>query len=215
MPKVVNSKLTIVNRKHSIHHLRFAKANESFTIHKPAFTLIELLIVIAIASILSAIGFFGYQSSQKKARDGQRKSDLTQVKKAMESAKNDCLAGTYYPDTAGSPQSEVNDFTALSTYLADSDLKYLAQTVKDPKDASPYQYTLHKPTSTTANVCTNNAGTSNSNAGIKSYVLRVKLEIDKDPDTNKSRTSCANAISQITISPAPATDDGFFYACPD
>lgn len=189
--------------------------SRSTIVNKPAFTLIELLVVIAIASILSAIGFLGYQSSQKKARDGQRKSDLAQVKKALESAKNDCLSGSYYPYTAGTPQSEVNDFTALSTYLADSDLKYLTQTVKDPKDAFPYQYTLHKPTSITTDVCTNNAGTSNSNVGIKSYVLRVKLEIDKDPETNKSRTSCTNAISQVTISPAPAVDDGYFYTCPD
>lgn len=186
------------------------------------FTLIELLVVIAIIGIMSSLSILGYQSSQKKARDGQRKSDLAQVKKAMEAAKSDCLAGSYYPYTPGAPQSEANDFTALSAHLADSDLKYLVQTVKDPKDASPYQYTLHKPTSTTANVCTNNAGTSNSNVGTKSYVLRVALEIDKDPETNKSRTTCesiigsgAEQIPTSAFSSTPATDDGYFYACPD
>ncbi|HSX40635.1 MAG TPA: prepilin-type N-terminal cleavage/methylation domain-containing protein [Candidatus Saccharimonadales bacterium] len=49
------------------------------------FTLIELLIVIAIIGILSAIFVGSYVFVQTKSRDGQRKSDMQQLRSALES----------------------------------------------------------------------------------------------------------------------------------
>lgn len=63
-----------------------------FSIHR-GFTLIELLITITVIGILAAIGTATYATAQQKARDSQRKSDLTQIKKAMELAKSDCQGG--------------------------------------------------------------------------------------------------------------------------
>lgn len=47
------------------------------------FTLMELMIVIVIMGILVAVGLTSYKSTQTKARDIRRKSDLTQIAKAL------------------------------------------------------------------------------------------------------------------------------------
>jgi len=60
------------------------------------FTLIELLVVMAILAILSTLGINSFMSSQMKARDAQRKSDLTQISKALELYYND---NEQYPAT--------------------------------------------------------------------------------------------------------------------
>lgn len=56
---------------------------------KKGFTLVELLVVIVILGILTTIGLFAFQSSQKKSRDSRRKSDLQEITKALELYNND------------------------------------------------------------------------------------------------------------------------------
>ena len=53
------------------------------------FTLLEIMIVIAIIGILVAVGLTSFVSSQKKSRDIKRKNDLRQVSLALESYYND------------------------------------------------------------------------------------------------------------------------------
>ena len=60
------------------------------------FTLLELLIVIAIIGVLTALATVSYSNAQKKARDAQRKSDLKAIQNAMEQ---------YYADEAEYPES--------------------------------------------------------------------------------------------------------------
>ena len=57
------------------------------------FTLLELLIVIAIIGILVAMGTVSYSTAQKKARDAQRQADLKAIQNAFEQ---------YYADHDGS-----------------------------------------------------------------------------------------------------------------
>lgn len=47
------------------------------------FTLIELMIAVAILGIISSIGFVSYSSSQIAARDGKRKQDLNSIATAL------------------------------------------------------------------------------------------------------------------------------------
>jgi prepilin-type N-terminal cleavage/methylation domain-containing protein len=63
---------------------------------KTGFTLIELLIAVTILGILATVGLGSFQSSQMKGRDAQRKSDLSQIQKALE---------MYYNDKGGYPLS--------------------------------------------------------------------------------------------------------------
>lgn len=53
------------------------------------FTLVELLIVIAILAILSTLGVANFTSARIKARDIGRKSDLQTIAKSLEAYVND------------------------------------------------------------------------------------------------------------------------------
>ncbi len=100
------------------------KFNKDILRRKAGFSLIELLIVIAILGILSVAGIGLYTSSLGKSRDARRKSDLSTIQKALESYYNDY--GTY-------PAS-----TASSNLCADTTHCYLRTTPVDPNGPSYY-----------------------------------------------------------------------------
>ncbi|MFH2019728.1 MAG: prepilin-type N-terminal cleavage/methylation domain-containing protein [bacterium] len=54
------------------------------SIIKKGFTLIELLVVISIISILIALGSTSYQRAVRLSRDSKRKTDLEQLRQALE-----------------------------------------------------------------------------------------------------------------------------------
>ncbi|OGE26281.1 hypothetical protein A3C26_03770 [Candidatus Daviesbacteria bacterium RIFCSPHIGHO2_02_FULL_39_12] len=53
-------------------------------LHNKGFTLVELLVVVAIIAILSVIGITLFSSAQQNARDARRKSDIDAIAKALE-----------------------------------------------------------------------------------------------------------------------------------
>jgi len=63
---------------------------------KKGFTLVELLIVIAILGVLVTIGLGSFRSSQARGRDAERKSDLKQIASSLELYFSDYEA---YPDS--------------------------------------------------------------------------------------------------------------------
>lgn len=62
---------------------------------KNGFTMIELLVVIVILGLLSAIGLGSFRSSQAKSRDSRRKAELGQIARALEMYHGDYKT---YPD---------------------------------------------------------------------------------------------------------------------
>lgn len=175
---------------------------------KAAFTLIELLIVISIIGLLATVTLASYNSAQEKGRDGIRKSDLAQMKRALELAKADCQGSAYYPNLGGA--SDVAAYTALGGYLTDIDLKYISSTPTDPKNTAPQQY-AYITSAAVVNLCPAPDGSGALTAsGVTDYSLYVKLERTSDSDGTKSRTSCANAGK-----PGSGTwnNPGFYVIC--
>ncbi|MDO8619049.1 MAG: type II secretion system protein [Candidatus Daviesbacteria bacterium] len=56
-------------------------------LHSAGFTLIELMVAIAIVAILSTVGLVVFSNAQSGARDSKRTSDLDAIAKALESKK--------------------------------------------------------------------------------------------------------------------------------
>lgn len=95
-----------------------------------AFTLIEMLVVISIIGILSALALASYTGTQKQARDAQRKSDLKQYQTTLEQ---------YANSTDGLYPSYTSAVTLAEGANLCNDLS-MSFCPEDPKNVSPYIY---------------------------------------------------------------------------
>jgi general secretion pathway protein G len=116
------------------------------------FTLLELLVVMAIIGILAAIGIASYGTVQSKARDARRKSDLENVARALEMYRNDVGS---YPAAISLDGSEFHNPTQPSVI-------YMQKTPEDPRGTY-----LYEPQSV-------GSGTNNA------YLLYARLENTED-----------------------------------
>lgn len=75
------------------------------TINNPrGFTLIELMVVVAIIAVLSVIGITIFTNAQRNSRDARRRADIKAISQALETRINTTLnqnctavAGSYCP----------------------------------------------------------------------------------------------------------------------
>lgn len=65
---------------------------------KSGFTLIELMVVIAIMAVLAVVGFASYSIALGKARDAKRKVDLNDIRNSLEIYH---VRNNAYPSTGG------------------------------------------------------------------------------------------------------------------
>lgn len=106
---------------------------------KNGFSLIELLVVIGIIAVLTALSVFNFNQARMRARDVQRKNDVKAFQEAME---------LYRLDNSQFPADE-----------ADLVPTYLKSTLTDPKEAltngswADYAYTQTSATTYTFSVC--------------------------------------------------------------
>ncbi|TAK89207.1 prepilin-type N-terminal cleavage/methylation domain-containing protein [Patescibacteria group bacterium] len=118
------------------------------------FTLLELLIVIVIIAILVVLIVPNLVSGPQRARDSQRKSDLRNIKTALE---------TYYNDSNSYPTSGT-----WKTDLSSGTTPYMKTVPADPKGGADYTYTP-SPSGCAAGACT-------------SYTLTTTLENKNDKE---------------------------------
>lgn len=66
------------------------KKNKTF-----GFTLIEILVVATVIGLLSAVAATSYNTLNKNSRDSRRKSDLEQIRAALEMYRSNNVGSTY------------------------------------------------------------------------------------------------------------------------
>lgn len=107
---------------------------------KKGFTLIELLVVIAIIGILSAIGLVSLNGAREKARDAQRKSDLSQIKTALVLYYDD--NNSTYPAVAVANTAQSIESGAVHDALV---TEYLSRMPTSPTATAEYFYNYIAP----------------------------------------------------------------------
>lgn len=145
---------------------------------KTGFTLVELIIVMAIISILTGLLIANFIGVRERGRDSQRKSDLRQIQSALE---------FYRSDNDGYPVNVPNCGSSLKAPpvpACSSTIVYLQNVSQDPQGGS-YQYSV-----------------AGSGLG---YCLRACLENTNDPDRDEVKFGSDNpSISGCSLSACAA-----------
>ena len=121
-------------------------ANRQPTSTKSGFTLVELLVVMAIISILATLIVGGFRTAQMRGRDAQRKSDLKQISNALELfyadyGKYPATSGTQIAACAYNPQTGAGAACVWGTsQLTDGKTTYFRVIPKDPATGQNYVY---------------------------------------------------------------------------
>jgi general secretion pathway protein G len=134
--------------KIKLHFFRQNKRNVKVFKSIAGFTLLELLITMAIIAMLAAISIFALSGARQQGRDGKRKSDLESIRSALELYKADCDKYPSNIPTAASATS-LNGNTAPCNVGATN--VYLNKTPADPS-GSEYGYSVNG-TNSTYEVC--------------------------------------------------------------
>ncbi|MEX0617040.1 MAG: type II secretion system protein [Candidatus Woykebacteria bacterium] len=103
------------------------------------FTLLELLIVVAIIAILTSIGIFALRNAQRNARDSKRQQDLNQLKVSLEQYFETTIPHQYPSSTAG----KINCGGALdwgTSPFTCNNKTYMKQLPNDPVGGRNYCY---------------------------------------------------------------------------
>ena len=143
---------------------------------KKAFTLIELIVVVTIIGVLLTGGVVSYTSLNKSSRDARRKSDLEQIRAALEMYRS---TNNFYPAGAGKADNILGDLIG--------DPKYIETIPLDPKDAASYIYYYESFP----------AGCDNGSEYCNDYIIAASLEgastcdaISVDCVTDPTPSSC-------------------------
>lgn len=99
---------------------------------KKGYTLIEILIVATIIVLLSAVAVVSYSSFLKQSRDAKRKTDLEQIRAALEMYRSD---NNEYISTT----QNIYCSNPIMDYLS-TPTKYIESIPTDPKSSTSYLY---------------------------------------------------------------------------
>lgn len=154
-----------------------------FLTHRKGFTIIELIIVVAIIAILTAIMTSNFGESKKKSRDAKRVSDIVQLQLALEMFFDRCNQYPTVTDVGAGmwPVGRVPSLIANNGCPTGIMLSSFIGKIPAPPTTANYIYVV------------NNTYTD--------YVLRAKLEtktqaLDDDVDgllTALGNTDCSDA----------------------
>lgn len=166
-----------------------------FLPREKGFTLVELLIVVVIISVLSAVGMAVFGSQQPKSRDARRKADINAIADAMEANYDkDASPGTYAPlaDTFFSGGATPTDPLAGKSKCGtgnDQACRYCVMYSSASTAPTAAVFTENTDTSATTTSCTGGGtGTANLGPGApgsnKYWVICANLETNSGPGGN-------------------------------
>lgn len=161
--------------------------------NKNGFTLLELLIVIVILGVLSALITGNFFTSLKKGRDAKRKADLEQITRALE---------MYYEDKRTYPTFAFPFGNKLCETVACgvNEKVYMQKVPNDPISGKSYQYISADGTSYSIYSCMeNNLQVLPYNSLIGSPTITCTTQCDKQDLTGK--LTCYWGVSSSNISP--------------
>lgn len=129
------------------------------------FSLVELLITISIIAVLVAMGIASYATLNKQSRDAKRKSDLEQIRAALEMYRAD--NGSYPSVGSGSWVAASSATDALIGLTPSLVTTYIPVIPSDPKTTQTYMYRA-----------------TNSSSGIYyGYCVSAAMESENPSDT--------------------------------
>ena len=173
-----------------------------------AFTIVEIIVVVSVAAILSAVAVSAFNTTRKESRDATRQGNVTIISEALEKyyEKNG-----EYPSVAGLVNSQSgNTGAAVASRLSIPVESLLMPQM--PKSATnsiisapePYDdYVVYAAESNTDNPgCQNDA-----NGGCDSFTLTYQVEKSGEVKVIESRhnSRSSNVAPEITVSPASTT----------
>jgi prepilin-type N-terminal cleavage/methylation domain-containing protein len=108
------------------------------------FTIIEVVLVLAIAGLIFLMVFLALPALQRSQRDTQRKNDASRFAAAITQYESNNKGSLPTPTTT-STGSNMDSF--ITNYMTDN-----GDSWNDPKTGKPYTYTSTEPTSSGGNV---------------------------------------------------------------
>lgn len=156
--------------------------NQQLTINRRpwrrGFSLIELLVVISIIGLLTAIGTASLSNAQQKGRDARRKADLKTIQQALELYFQ--ANGKYPATSSGSIQCNIPGDTSTKTWGTGVFIcgtnTFMQQLPSDPTNQSTNGYYYNS----------NNAATPPN----ITYVISANLENDNDQERILAAPPC-------------------------
>jgi prepilin-type N-terminal cleavage/methylation domain-containing protein len=102
------------------------------------FTLIEILIVVAIIAILASVVLVGLGPTQQQGRDARRISDLRETQTALELYFNKC---GFYPGGANCAAASDDTWATMSSAITDQKTNIgISQIPTDPTNSGTHVY---------------------------------------------------------------------------
>lgn len=164
--------------------IKFKISNLKFQIGLKGFTLIELMVAIAIVAVIAAVGMVMYSSAQKAGRISKRLQDLQAIQNGLEIYKS--AVGNYPPAvTSAGTYACIGAASGGLTALVPN---YMPSLPADPLDGG----------STTGTNCYEYTSNSTTAASSTEYKIRTKTSIA----TSAEMTSAAFAQQSNFLDPA-------------
>ena len=159
---------------------------------KKAFTLIELMVVVAVIAILAALAVSNFSSAIKRARNAGRQSDITAVAKALETC-YDVPSGTYTGLTANADNTSVTSVDAASGPFQASANVCLNANIGPGMATYPYYYTVQSTAPQGFVLCAKLEKVANWGSVGNTTTLPVLTNYDQTTGQwNYSRTKCTD-----------------------